>query len=261
MKLEWSANITGLFLDFEGTINDTAKAGLRYAEGVALWLERRLPGQQADWRRAVAAALDAMREFQSRVRPGAAGGPSHEEYHRAELQVWLRTLLLTADVELPAEIQPHDLLRAIQTEVGPEFVPTPGATTALQALHKAGFKLFVTSGADSRYVRACLAEGGVIDLFEDIQGPDSLRLPKQGPEFFQRCLEQAQLRADQICVIDDSAGPISWALGMGARAVAIDLADDVLQRLKTVAGAAALDRLRTVRNFGELPDVLIRLQE
>jgi phosphoglycolate phosphatase-like HAD superfamily hydrolase len=261
MNTEYAELIDGLFLDFEGTLNDTAQAGLRYAEDLAAWLERRLPAHQADWGHAVTVALQAMRKFQDQARPEDAGWAGYEEHRRRELVVWLETLLATANVKLPDSFGRQDLLESIQAELTPEFVPMQGVVPAVQALHRQEFRLFVSSGANSRYVRTCLAGGGLLELFEDVYGPDTVEIPKNGPEFFARCFARSGIEADRACVVDDSPGPLVWALDLGAYAVAVGLDPAAFNGAKAATTPDAAVRLRAARNLGDLLDVLTRLKD
>lgn len=233
------------FFDFEGTLNDTAAAGRAYAVDLATYMARQHPGHQADWPAAVVAGMRATRAMQ-----GAAGQQDwqgYAEYRRRELRAWVEALLESAGLAVPGAAGLDELARQISSQVQLSYVPTPGAVECLSVLQATSCRLYVTSGADSAYTTACLEGAGLAGAFAGILGPDRVGVLKTGPAYYEQCLAFAGASAATACVVDDSPGPLEWALELGCRAIGVGPAAAQLPRH---------DALITLGNLGQLPAVL-----
>ncbi len=251
----YTGRVDAVFFDYEGTLNDSVQSGGLELVG---YLKRRYPGHTVEgFGNAVRAALEATRRLPDQYGHGVPW-PGYAAYRRRELRLWFETLLRTAGLPIPDGGEALDELAAdLAREAAPRFVPMPGAVAALRSLSHTGLRLYIASGATTEYTAPCLRDAGLIGLFDDIFGPDKLDTLKTGQDYYVKCFAAAGVEPRRACVVDDSPGPLRWALELGARAIGLrvpaglvaapDGGDD---------GAAIAERYTEIENLGELTSVL-----
>lgn len=251
----YTGQLKAVFLDYEGTLNDSMQSGRLYAGELAGYLGRRFPDREiANCGRAVLAAMEATRSMPDQFGDGRTW-PGYAEYRHRELRVWLKALLATAGLPLPTTDRDLDVLAAdLVLNVAPRYAPTPGAVEAMHQLSRAGLRLYVSSGATTEYTARCLRDAGLIGLFADVFGPDKLDTLKIGAGYFAKCFRYADTDPARACVVDDSPGPLRWALALGARAIGVGVPAEQLALGGDPGGAAG--RYRAIGNLGELTEVL-----
>ena len=233
-----------VFFDFEGTLNDTAQSGRLYAADLARWMGRRFPAHEADWGRAVLAGLAAMRQHQAAAADQPLPPDGYDTYRQKELSAWLEAMVEVAGLRLPADLSQAELLSALERAIVLQLAPTTGAVDAVRQLARSGMSLYISSGADSRYVERCLVDAGLRECFREVFGPDKLQTLKTSPEFFTRCFAAAEVEPAAAWVVDDSPDPLAWALDLGAQVVAVGLDDRDLARLSDRSGFHAIRNLQ-----------------
>jgi FMN phosphatase YigB (HAD superfamily) len=210
----------GVFLDFEGTLNDTQAGGRLYARDFVATVGRIHPVDPSVWPKAIIASLADLRSFQDKAASRPWSG--YAAHRRGELLTWMRSLYGTAGLSLPADDDGvYRIARELEDSIPVRFAPLPGAVESVRGLAARGLRLYITSGAYSGYVRRCLSDAGVLELFSGVYGPDNLDTLKSGPSFFRRAFEVAGLPPARCLVVDDSDGPVCWARQAGAVAVHI----------------------------------------
>lgn len=235
-----------VFLDFEGTLNDTGGTGRLYARQFVARMGREYQLVPEVWVRALGSAMEAIQRFQAEDF-SAGRWRGYEDYRRRELTLWAHTVTGRAGLPALDDDQALSFALRLDREIPLEMVPLPGAAEMIAALCADGWRLFIASGAPSAYTRRCLQGVGVESSFEMVYGPDVLDTLKQSPEYFRRAFAHAGLRPQECAVVDDSAGPLAWAVEAGAAVVL------------AVGEAAAGDvgpGVQAVRNLTELPAVL-----
>lgn len=233
--------IAVVLIDYEGTLNDTQASGRLYARDLAAFMASRYPGRRADWTGAVVAAMGVMRQMQEEQATDAWQG--YADYRRRELRAWAKTLFEHAGVAADEEDQLDEFIAEVSAAVVPKYIPTPGATSCLESLSETGLRLYVTSGANSEYTSLCLRNAGLAGHFAAIIGPDRVAALKNGPSFYERCLEVAAAPPGLACVVDDSLGPLQWAVGLGCVAVGLGVAASSLPAGSRCFSISRLDEL------------------
>lgn len=220
MAQGYHSRFDSVFLDFEGTLNDTQASGRLYARDFIATVGRMHPGEPARWIGAIITSLADVRALQEK----AAAEPwlGYDAYRRRELVIWLRSLYGAAGVALPDEDdQVYRLAWELEEAIPVRFAPLSGVDQTIRDLAARGLRLHIASGANSRYVSRCLSDGGLIELFCGVYGPDNLDTLKSGADFFRRAFSAAGCVPSHCLVVDDSPGPVRWALEAGARAIQV----------------------------------------
>ena len=209
-----------VFIDFEGTLNDVNGSGRLYVRDFLSWARGSYPADPAVWATALAKAMEGVFRNQAAAARHPAAWPGYVAYRRRELTVWAQDLFREAGMVVPGDEEALDLALRLEDEVPSKMVPLPGALELVNALadHN-GRQLFIASGAPSTYTKQCLQSAGVLGYFQRVLGPDVVDTLKTGPEYYRRAFRATGYSPDQCAVIDDSPGPLAWALQTGARAV------------------------------------------
>jgi HAD superfamily hydrolase (TIGR01509 family) len=79
----------------------------------------------------------------------------------------------------------------------------PGVAGTLRELGRRGFVMTVASNKPARFGRAILAELGLLELFETIQGPDLAGSTKPDPAMIRLCLEAMHLGPREAVYVGD----------------------------------------------------------
>jgi beta-phosphoglucomutase-like phosphatase (HAD superfamily) len=243
-------SIQAILIDYEGTLNDTRGSGRLYARDLAAHMALRYHDHRADWPAAVMAAMGVMRRMQDEGTVDDSQG--YAEYRRNELRAWATTLLEHAGVPFGGLDWIDGFIADVQGSVAPKFAPMPGALECIAQLRSMGLRLYLTSGGSSEYTAACLSDAGIAGDFAAIIGPDQVATLKNGPAFYQRCLEIAGVEAVQACAVDDSPGPLNWALALGCYAVGVGAA---------AVGLPARPRFSIANSLDDLPGAVSILMQ
>jgi len=239
-----------VFFDFEGTLNDTAQSIRLYAREMAIWMARLYPDANADWSQAVLLGFHAMRRLQDEVMPDISTEDGYRAYRRLELRTWLVAVLGHAGIAAVESLDLDGLAAQLESEIAPRMVATTGAIEAVGAVAAGGLRLFVSSGANSGYVRRCLKGAGLASSFTEVYGPDRIGTLKTGPDFYIRCFDASGVTPERALVVDDSPEPLVWATALGAQAIAVGIGDSL------PAPRSGRRRIVAIGNLGELPAVL-----
>jgi beta-phosphoglucomutase-like phosphatase (HAD superfamily) len=212
--------LEGVFLDFEGTLNDTRASGRLYARDFMAVMGQRYDVPPASWAGAIVKSLDDVRQLQDTA--AQEPWPGYDAYRRRELILWLRSLYGAAGVELPpCDDDVHALARQLEDSIPVRFAPLAGAGQLIRDLSGRRLRLHIASGANSGYVSRSLADHGLLEFFAGVYGPDNLDTLKSGACFFRRAFAAAGCKPARCLVVDDSPGPVCWAVEAGARAIRV----------------------------------------
>lgn len=212
------ARFDAVFLDFEGTLNDTQASGRLYARDFVATVGRAHKVEPGRWFGAIVQSLTDLRAFQDAA--AAAPWPGYDAHRRRELLVWIRSLYGAAGVPIADDDdQAYQVARELELAIPVRFAPLPGAAETVRALADRGLRLYIASGANSRYVSRCLSGAGLLELFSGVYGPDNLDTLKSDALFFRLAFAAAMCRPERCLVVDDSPGPVCWARELGATAV------------------------------------------
>ena len=182
--------------------------------------------------------------------------PGYTVYRRHELVVWAQDLMREAGLPVPRDAEALELALLLEDQITPEMIPLPGALELVKALagHN-GRRLFIASGAPSFYSRQCLQGAGMLKYFERVLGPDVVDTLKTGPDYYRRAFDVTDLSPDECAVVDDSTGPLAWALQVGVKVVvAVGKAAK-----EPIAGAPAGERLIRASSLTEVADIVDHL--
>ena len=87
-----------------------------------------------------------------------------------------------------------------------------GAVDAIQTLSRHGYVLHAASGESSEDLDGYLEGTGVRECFDRLYG-QLVGTFKDGPEFYERILEDCGVATGNALVVDDSATAVGWATG------------------------------------------------
>lgn len=123
----------------------------------------------------------------------------------------------------PSDNDGMTLHRELSVYVGERAVcAIAGAVDAVYSLYRAGYKLFTASGTTSWELQAILGRMGMVDLFQQLYGPDLIDHVKYGPEFYARIFAHAGVQADRALVIESDLECCQWTVEASGNAVWVD---------------------------------------
>ena len=91
----------------------------------------------------------------------------------------------------------------------------PGAREYLYRLRDEGVRLFVLTASPHSITDPCLANNGIIDLFEQVWTVEDYGMGKSNPELFVRVVGDIGLPADEILYYDDNPVAVVNAAAAG----------------------------------------------
>jgi HAD superfamily hydrolase (TIGR01509 family) len=214
--------ITALFFDDGGVLNDNSARGPQWQRLVGEYLAPRLGGTAAAWgqaNRLVVERMDAPRA----VARQRARYPDAHEFERIRLSAWLGAMIAEVGVRSPSA--ESMLTMALETTA---FVTRqirsafPDVVATLAALAERGYVLHTASNEASHELAGYLEGMGVRRYFDRLYGPDLVRAHKTGPLYYQRIFTECALHPNQALIIDDSPQAITHARRAGAQAALVD---------------------------------------
>lgn len=234
-----------IFLDDGGVMNDNALRSTQWRRLVGEFLSLRLGGATEAWGEANHVAFTAQwQRFEDWLEQRAPDEPVDFFSLRAERERWLRDMC--DHVGVPAPGGNDCISLAIETEehVIPRLrTAFPEAPDAIRALHAAGHVLATASGHPSQELVWNLEGMGIRERFAGkLYGPDLVREPKSGPEFYRRIFADAQIAPSEALVVDDAPRAIAWAAAAGARTVHVRRGDAA----RAEAAALTVSNLRAL---------------
>lgn len=199
-------DITALFFDDGGVLNDNAARGPQWQRLVGEYLAARLGGTAAAWGQANRLVMERM-EAPSEVARQRTRHPDAHEYERVRLSAWLGAMIVEVGVAPP--LAENVLILALETtavvtrQVRSAF---PEVVATLTALAARSYGLHTASNEVSHELAGYLDGMGVRSYFDRFYGPDLVRAHKTGPLYYQRILTECALQPSQALVIDDNPG-------------------------------------------------------
>ncbi len=215
-------DITALFFDDGGVLNDNAARGPQWQRLVGEYLEPRLGGTAAAWGLANCLVMERM-EAPSEVARQRMRCPDAREYERMRLSAWFGAMIAEVGVACPSA--ENVLTLALETTA---FVTRqirsafPEVVATLAALAARGYVLHTASNEASHELAGYLEGMGVRSYFDRLYGPDLVRVHKTSPLYYQRILTECALQPSQALVIDDNPQAIAYARRVGAQALLVD---------------------------------------
>ncbi len=213
--------ITTIFVDDGGVLNDNGLRALQWRRLVGEFLAPRLGGEPAEWG-------EANRGIFPKLWSGEIGGAapgnfaSFKEWHFAYASAWLGHMCELVRVPTPPPALAHRILVDADDYIDRRVVASiPGAAEAVRALWAAGFCLNMGSGGDSRQLANRLEVLGIRPFFQTLYGADLVDMTKSRPEFHARILKDASVDPARSLFIDDSSDALDWAASCGARTALI----------------------------------------
>ena len=105
--------------------------------------------------------------------------------------------------------------------INENFMPLPGATELIDALHAAGFKLAVGSSGPPENVQLTLKKLGRADRFDAMVTGADVTHGKPNPEVFLKAAERLGIPPAQCAVIEDAPQGIEAANAAGMTSIAV----------------------------------------
>jgi HAD superfamily hydrolase (TIGR01509 family) len=173
----------------------------------------------AEANRIVATGFFAPGAWQARL----SSAPNYASFDYAYQRDWLRGMCQLVGVRCPPDEQAVALARRAEAWIVPQVKASiPGASEAVQLLHRQGYTLYTASGSSSKWLQSQFVPMGIVSCFKRLYGPDLIDTFKAGPEFYRRVLADTRIAPSDALVVDDSPEAVRWATEVGARAVLID---------------------------------------
>lgn len=210
-------DITAVFLDDGGVMNDNTLRSAEWQRLVAEFFVPILGGDHAAWAEANRLVFERFLEFINIGPQGQDYVRWWDEYQRR----WLHEMADFVGVSPPDDdaecIKLADEAAVyITRRVRSAY---PGATEAVRALHEMGISLFTASGGHSRELDGYLSGMGVRGLFHTLYGPDIInqaKYPTDSAEYYRRAFAHAHVDPEGALVADDSPNCLAWARSVGA---------------------------------------------
>lgn len=206
--------ITTLFIDDGGVMNDNALRGTEWRRLVAEFFVPILGGDDAVWQEANRAVIDAILKLM-------AVCPEEQDYaawwDACQVQ-WLQEMAAFVGVTVPADNaqclkMACDGISYITERVRSAY---PGAAKAIQALRGMGFTLFTASGEHSRELDGYLKGMGIREYFHTLYGPDLVNQGKYSIEYYRLIFAHSGVVPVHALVVDDNPQNLAWAGSLGA---------------------------------------------
>ena len=206
--------ITALFIDDGGVLNDNALRGPAWQRLVADFFAPILGGDPTTWAEANRVVFERLWQF-------IIAGPQGQEYtvwYDTYQLRWLREMAAFARVAAP--VDDAECLR-LAWQAGDYITRRvraayPGAANAIHALRGTGRHLFTASGGLSRQLDGYLTGMGIREHFSTLYGPDLVNQAKDGIQYYRCIFAHAGVDPKHTLVVDDSLHVLAWARGAGA---------------------------------------------
>jgi len=212
-----------ILFDLHNTLADPSLIHAAYAEGLGLVMAARYGGPAVDWAEANRAIVADWASYAADLDlSGDEGYAAYQELILRTTRALFRLLsrpypsapeLAALAEELPALAIQHGGRDGLYTDSAP----------TLRALHARGARLGMASNASAGQVRATLAMGGVLALFDPalILGSDTLERWEKDQTFWERAAARCGLSPGQGWLVEDEARYVDWAAEAGWQAIQI----------------------------------------
>ena len=211
-----------IFLDDGGVMNDNDLRSQQWRELVAQYFSPRYGGSISDWKKA---NKEVFKQLFERYERTVKENPMIDftGYWKLEQISWLTEMFKIVQISAPTYNQ-----RAKITQKASEWITShvrsayPGVVETIKLLKKTCITLCTASGEVSWELKGYLTGMGVLDCFERLYGPDIINRMKASKSFYQRILDDMQLRPSEVIVIDDSSDYLSMAFELGIKTIHVD---------------------------------------
>ncbi|MBA4179732.1 MAG: hypothetical protein C0506_04015 [Anaerolinea sp.] len=234
--------ISTVFIDDGGVLNDNRLRAPQWQRLVGEFLAPRLGGTSESWAAANAAVFGHL--LQGFLSGASTRFENHRDWIEAYYEAWLVGMCSAADVPLPPAHHVQRIARDADDYITRRVSSAiPGSADAVRTLRGRDLLLHMGSGGDSRQLANYLERMGIRECFHTLYGADLVDMPKDRPEYHRRVLEDSGVDPARALFIDDSPAPLEWAASFGAKTALI--APDPEDRFTVTAPslAALVDRL------------------
>ena len=225
-----------LFLDDGGVLNDNGLRSPEWNRLIGEFMPARMGGTPEEWMGANRVVFPQVwRDIQMRL-PHFAG---YQEFQRVYATGWMDRMCARIGLAPPSGEDSQALYRELSIYVSERaHSAIPGSVEAVNALRRAGFRLYTASGTPSWELRGIMTTMGIAEAFSALYGPDVVDHVKYGPGFYREIFAHAGVPAGRALVIDSDSDCCLWGCEAGAHAVWIDAGGEGDQpTLKSLADA------------------------
>ena len=229
------SEVTAIFLDDGGVINDNNLRGPEWRRLVADFFMPLLGGDRRSWMEANLAVFE-------RLEPMLIEGPKGQNYSEwldSFQLAWLREMTGHVGVDGPAnDVDCIELAWQasdyITSRVRSSYL---GVDVAIRDISRMGFKLFTASAEHSRELAGYLDGIGVREYFSCLYGPDLINTGKVSVDYYRRIFAHADIRPECALVVDDRLHNLDWAASLGATTCLISSDSHCKAKADFVAGS------------------------
>ena len=210
-----------VFLDWFGVIADNQLMTRRWRQVEARLLQQRYGGSLSKW------VLVHDRAFRWDLNYWSRHGQKRRASYRSlwrHCEIgWMRRTLTWAGLEPPrSESALFNLDRELTYEVTRRIDASyPHARRTLATLRRAGFRLFLVSGADDTYVEGALEATGLKGFFEETYSPSELNAFKGTRAYWEKVLRMSKSRPEFSTVVDDRTKFLRTPARLGLKAILV----------------------------------------
>lgn len=209
-----------LFLDDGGVLNDNRRRAPEWRRLIGEFMPDRMSGTAEQWMTANGMVFPRVwNDLQEQMQRFA----SHHEFQRAYAVAWMGGMCTYLGIAPPPDSEAMALHRELSIYVAERAdSAVTGAASAVRALHRAGYALYMASGTPSWELRGILTNMGIADALSGLYGPDLVDHVKHGSAFYRSIFGHAGIASNSALVIESDSVCCRWASEAGARAVWID---------------------------------------
>ncbi|MFX1252184.1 MAG: HAD family hydrolase [Promethearchaeota archaeon] len=208
-----------IFIDDGGVISNNTIRGKQWQDLIIEYLIPRYGGEPKAWREANIQVMNKIlknTERMMREKPNL----EYKQYQTFEDETWITYMFDYVGLELPPKQDYYKISRDVEAWVTPQIkADIPGIIPAIKKLKSEGYVLHTASGESSFLLKGYLTGMGILNLFNNLYGPDLVGIMKGGPKFYRRIFEHAQIQPSQAIVVDDKPGLLQFAKELGARVI------------------------------------------
>ncbi len=211
-----------ILLDDGGVMNNNERRTPQWRELVALYFSPRYGGTIQEWKNANKQVFDSVFERYKRTE---RENPMIDYiiYWRHEQIEWLTKMFTLVQITPPPYNQRVKIAQEASEWITSRVRSTyPGVVDTIQFLNSKNIKICTSSGEVSWELRGYLKGMGVLDCFHKLFGPDVINRMKASSSYYERILENIQLRPSDAITVDDSAHFLSMASELGITTIHVD---------------------------------------
>jgi FMN phosphatase YigB (HAD superfamily) len=212
-----------LFLDWFGVLADAEASTQQWKNSMASILRRWFGGAEQDWLLVHDLAFKWwLRKWTMNKK--ALGQPRTFQTNFQVIETgWVRRILRGAG--LPVVWSDKELFgfdRALVSEIGLSArITYPWLKEVLRDLKRSGHRLYLTSGADSHFVRAALKATGLRRYLTDVYCPDELNTVKTSVRYWETVISLTSHRQRDSVAVDDRIDYLQIPASLGIRTVQV----------------------------------------